>query len=113
VSPGISEDPFALMRREEPGVLVFSWTPLALIATSDNTTTTDARKHHHDQWHFSGSSWALNVSPNYHKCSRDYVAHTWVRRAEIIDTFRLRIPLVRLEGFEPPALGSEDRCSIR
>jgi hypothetical protein len=39
----------------------------ALTATNDNATTNGAPEHHHAQWRFRGSSWALNVSP-YNWC---------------------------------------------
>jgi len=45
------------------GVLVFSWTPQALIATSDSATTNGALTHHHGQWRFTGCCWSLNASP--------------------------------------------------
>ena len=45
------------------GVLVFSWTPQAVIATSDSATTNGALTHHHGQWRFTGCCWSLNASP--------------------------------------------------
>ena len=48
------------------GVLVFSWTPQAVIATSDSATTNGALTHHHGQWRFTGCCWSLNASPYTH-----------------------------------------------
>ena len=53
VPPGISKDPFVPCPELCEGVLVFSWTPQAVIATSDNATTNGALTYHHGQWRFS------------------------------------------------------------
>jgi hypothetical protein len=63
VSPGISEDPFALKQRDERGGPCFFVDSQALIATNDNATTNGAPERHHAQWRFRGSCWSLNVSP--------------------------------------------------
>ncbi|HEY5304729.1 MAG TPA: transposase, partial [Acidimicrobiales bacterium] len=57
------------------GVLVFSWTPHLVIATSDNATTNGALTHHHGQWRFSGRCWSLNASPYNRTVGKEMTAH--------------------------------------
>jgi hypothetical protein len=54
VSPGISEDPFALQQRDERGGPCFFLDTQALIATSDNATTNSGLNGPHAQRRFGG-----------------------------------------------------------